>query len=155
MSLIVILIDEIVQKLQKNIDMNDSAFKKIELFIYGTYDFFESDIRVGSLLFMVGPLRTVLTSTAFQKSAWNKMLIDIFSEGQKSGEVRTDIDVIMMMDTVYALLQRQFQMWMIRKKPRHLTDVVDDVSEIIFNAFRKEAEEHRWIDCKEHASAQA
>lgn len=117
-----------------------SATDKLREFIYYTLGYFQSDSRIADVFFIVVPLKALMETSAFRKSKWSQMAMAIFRDGQTKGEFRNDMDPIFMMDATYGLLQRQFQMWKIRKKRQNLMNSADMAFITLYSAFRKEAE---------------
>lgn len=132
--------EELVTGLREHLEGIEGTFNRIRKLIWYMFYQHQSDPRIGILFYIVVPLKSWMADSYFRKSEFNKMLINIFEEGQAKGEVRTDIDAVIMMDLTYSMIERCFQMWILRQKPKNLTDNTNVVAEIIYKAFRKEAE---------------
>lgn len=131
---------ELVAGLKEHCRKAKYARDRLNAFVWYTFNYFQSDPRIADIFFIVVPLKSLIETAPFRKSEWNKMAIEIFREGQSSGEFRKDIDAITMMDVTYALLQRNFQMWMMRKRPKSFAHTAKEVSIVLYSAFRKECE---------------
>lgn len=131
--------NEAAAAIESNIDWGESIYNTIQKAVWHTCSFLQANIRFGMLIFNDIPLKSWRTDRVFRESSWNRLIIRIFEKGQAKGELRSDIDAIAMMDATHALVQRQFQMWVLREKSEKLTSVSNQLTEIIYSAFRKEA----------------
>lgn len=140
--------NEVVLALRHELKGIEGTFNLIRKFIWYMCEVYNNrDKRMGVLFYIAVPLKSWMAGSFFRKSEWNQMLLDIFKAGQSKGDVRKDIDPVLMMDVVYSLLERSFQMSVLRQKPKDLTINVDMLTEIIFKAFRKESEIGYSFEC--------
>ena len=134
-----IIINRLVSKIKEHLKGIEGAFNKLRKIIWITVESFVIDKRSTATVYITLPLRSWIDSDTYRASTWNRMVLEIFKEGQTKGEIRDDMDAIIMMDTVQALIERSFYVSLFRTKKICPDEDTAVIMEIIVKSFRKEA----------------
>ncbi|RYF61123.1 MAG: TetR/AcrR family transcriptional regulator [Comamonadaceae bacterium] len=97
------------------------------------FAFYEENPNVGRIIFMTVPLERWMRDPSYaQRELIMRMLHEI-KEGQQRGELRRDLDSLMMFDAFSALFNRAFLMWEYRGRRYSLTGQAAPLLSILWN----------------------
>lgn len=98
------------------LDSEGTVMERIRRFILAHFTFYESNPEVGRIIFMTVPLDRWMQDPTFAYSDATKRLRRTIEEGQKTGEIRSDVESLMIADLFTGMFNRTFLMWQYRGK---------------------------------------
>ncbi|MCA0326505.1 MAG: TetR/AcrR family transcriptional regulator [Proteobacteria bacterium] len=108
-----------------------SALERIERFIVAHFAFYESNPEVGRIIFMTVPLERWMRESTYAYREPTRRLRIVIEEGQKAGEIRSDVHSERISDLFTGMFNRTFLMWEYRGRTYSLTEQYDALLPLI------------------------
>jgi len=124
-------LDELQNSAIAALDSGGSVMDRIRGFMVEHFKFYERNPDVGRIIFMTVPLDRWMQDTTFAYRDPTKLLRKAVEEGQKTGEIRSDVSSLMICDLFTGVFNRTFLMWQYRGKKYSLTDQYDALLPLI------------------------
>lgn len=83
--------------------------------------FYEKHPNVGRIIFMTVPLERWMRDPSYAQLELIRHVLQLIKDGQQSGELRADIDALVILDAWSAIFNRAFLMWEYRRRKYKLT----------------------------------
>jgi AcrR family transcriptional regulator len=113
------------------LESEGTVMERIRRFILAHFRFYESNPEVGRIIFMTVPLDRWMQDTTFAYRDPTKRLRGTIEEGQKTGEIRSDVNSLMIADLFTGMFNRTFLMWQYRGKKYSLAEHYDALLPLI------------------------
>ena len=113
------------------LDSEGSVMERIRSFMLAHFTFYEKNPEVGRIIFMTVPLDRWMQDTTFAYRDATKRLRRTIEEGQKTGEIRSDINSLIIADMFTGTFNRTFLMWQYRGKSYSLAEQYDALLPLI------------------------
>lgn len=95
--------------------------------------FYEHNPQVGRIIFMTVPLERWMRDGSFAQPEFMKTVMKAITEGQKSGELRKDVDSRTILDVWSAIFNRAFLMWEYRGRSYPLSTQAVPMYSVLWN----------------------
>jgi len=103
-------------------------------------DYYERNPNLGIILFMTIPHKKWMDDkTYLQKKMFNKLL-EVVRQGQEEGILNQDVRAAVLIDFMWGLIQRSFQMWIYRGRKESLAGNSNTLFEMIWKSISKPKE---------------
>jgi AcrR family transcriptional regulator len=126
-------LEELYAPVMKGLDSNASLRPKLLSMLTLHFEFYEKNPNVGRIIFMTVPLDRWMRDPSFAQSALMKRVLKLIREGQLQGELRADIDSLVIFDVVNAVFNRAFLMWEYRHRSYSLVEQAAPLLSIVWN----------------------
>lgn len=103
------------------------------------FEFYERHPQVGRIIFMTVPLVQWMKDPSYAQPQTMRMLLAAMKAAQSSGELRTDVPAVAMLDALNALFQRTFMMWEYRGRTYPLAAQADTMFQILWQGIGEAA----------------
>jgi AcrR family transcriptional regulator len=104
------------------LDGEGSALERIHRYMLAHFRFYEANPDVGRIIFMTVPLERWMRDPSYSYREPIKHLRDAVRQGQKTGEIRSDVKVETILDLFVGIFNRTFMTWEYRGRSYPLTD---------------------------------
>jgi AcrR family transcriptional regulator len=103
------------------------------------FQFYERFPQVGRIIFMTVPLAQWMKEPSYAQPEVMALLLNAVRAAQASGELRSDLPTIAILDAVNALFNRTFLMWEYRGRSYSLVEQAETVCEILWGGIGQNA----------------
>lgn len=118
------------------LDSEGTVIERIRRFMLAHFTYYEKNPEVGRIIFMTVPLARWMQDTTFAYRDATKRLRRTIEEGQKRGEIRSDINSLIIADLFTGTFNRTFLMWQYRGKSYSLAEQYDALFPLIEGGVR-------------------
>jgi AcrR family transcriptional regulator len=124
-------LDELQKVSIAALDSEGTVIERIRRFMLAHFTFYERNPEVGRIIFMTVPLDRWMQDETFAYRDGTKRLRGTIEEGQKTGEIRSDVNSLMIADLFTGMFNRIFLMWQYRGKSYSLAEQYDALLPLI------------------------
>lgn len=129
-------LDELQMASIAALDSEGTVMERIRRFILAHFTFYETNPEVGRIIFMTVPLDRWMQDTTFAYRDATKRLRGTIEEGQKTGEIRSDVNSLIIADLFTGMFNRTFLMWQYRGKSHSLAEQYESLLPLIETGVR-------------------
>ncbi|MEW6615362.1 MAG: TetR/AcrR family transcriptional regulator [Thermodesulfobacteriota bacterium] len=108
--------------------------EKLRKIFWLCLEFCERKIDEARIMFLNIPLNSWVRDESFKQEKYYKVLSDVLKDGQKSGVFNPDVHPSMLLDIINGILIRRFSMWFSRGEKESLTNDVNKLFEMVWQA---------------------
>lgn len=124
------LTDRIIDHLQGIEDLKE----KLRKVFWVQMDYYEKHPEVGKILFMTLPMKTWMTDKTFQQKKMINLFLEVLRQGQKEGNLNSDVRAGILLDFMLGFVQRSFFMWVSRGQKESLVAQANTLFEMVWRA---------------------
>lgn len=95
--------------------------------------FYAKHPNVGRIIFMTVPLERWMRDPSYAQPELMRRVLHVITDAQQRGELRADIDSLVILDAWSALFNRAFLMWEYRRRSYSLTEQAAPLFSILWN----------------------
>jgi AcrR family transcriptional regulator len=95
--------------------------------------FYEAHPNLGRIIFMTVPLERWMRDPSYAQSELMRRVLRLIKDAQQAGELRADIDSLVILDAWTAVFNRAFLMWEYRRRSYSLTAQAAPLFSILWN----------------------
>ncbi len=133
-------LDGFAKELEPDLAQLASAEGKLREIVRSSLNFMDSCPELGSVLFLTVPLRVWAGRDFFRRQDRTyRLLADVVTDGQRAGEIRSEVSPITVFDTIFGLVARQVVVSTLRGDKRPVAEYADTISDIVCRAFLAQA----------------
>ena len=129
-------LEELYAPVVKELDSSASFNPKLLSTLTLHFEFYEKNPNVGRIIFMTVPLERWMRDSSFGQSVYMKRLLLLIRDAQARGELRADLDSLVIFDAVNAIFNRAFLIWEYRRRSYSLVAQAAPLWSIVWNGIR-------------------
>jgi AcrR family transcriptional regulator len=126
-------LEELYAPVMKVLDSSASLRPKLLSMLTLHFEFYEKNPNVGRIIFMTVPLDRWMRDPSFAQSALMKRVLKLVRDAQQQGELRADIDSLVIFDVLNAVFNRAFLMWEYRHRSYSLVEQAAPLTSIVWH----------------------
>ena len=113
------------------LDSEGSALERIRRYLIAHFIFYEKNPQIGRIIFMTVPLERWMRDDTYAYKEPMRRLRSVIQAGQRSGEIRSDVNSETIIDLFSGIFNRTFLMWEYRGRTYSLVEQYDTVRPLI------------------------
>jgi AcrR family transcriptional regulator len=114
------------------LDARGGTLMKLKNYLVAHFSFYEQHPDVGRIIFMTVPLERWMRDPTYQYKLPARRLLEVITDGQKTGSIRPDVAPSMVMDLMFGLFNRTFLMWEHRGRVDSLVAKAEACIDMVF-----------------------